>query len=199
MQSVDPADYEIIAGRFSEGSNALKDLLIFLWNHGIMTRACCAGHDDKLDKYIMLDYISNTDEIVNILFQCNQMLKSAKLNLVKKFNIFSEAKYSIGIHTKDLNAEQFFTAVKQTFMRYLTQPCHIPNTFYDFFDVFFQTKRGLKMAMLLCELPIDNVDVYKTLPSTEGAYKTVPSDEIFSISLRLDEIQKLYHFFKKNI
>ena len=29
---------------FSEGSPALRDLLLYLWNHGIKTKACCTGH-----------------------------------------------------------------------------------------------------------------------------------------------------------
>ncbi len=29
---------------FSEGSIALKDLLLYLWRHGIETKACCTGH-----------------------------------------------------------------------------------------------------------------------------------------------------------
>ena len=32
------------ASTFSEGSVALKDLLLYLWKNGIKTKACCTGH-----------------------------------------------------------------------------------------------------------------------------------------------------------
>lgn len=35
---------EAFAEVFSEGSEALKNLLLYLWNHGITTKACCTGH-----------------------------------------------------------------------------------------------------------------------------------------------------------
>lgn len=35
---------EAFAEVFSEGSPALKNLLLYLWNHGIKTKACCTGH-----------------------------------------------------------------------------------------------------------------------------------------------------------
>ena len=35
---------EEFAAVFSEGSPALRNLLLYLWNHGIKTKACCTGH-----------------------------------------------------------------------------------------------------------------------------------------------------------
>ena len=35
----------IMAEEFAEGSMALKRLLLKMWNNGIETYACCAGHD----------------------------------------------------------------------------------------------------------------------------------------------------------
>ena len=37
-------DMEGFAEVFSEGSPALRNLLLYLWNHGIKTKACCTGH-----------------------------------------------------------------------------------------------------------------------------------------------------------
>ena len=37
-------DMEEYAEVFSEGSPALRNLLLYLWNHGIKTKACCTGH-----------------------------------------------------------------------------------------------------------------------------------------------------------
>ena len=37
-------DMEGFAEVFSEDSEALKELLLYLWTHGIKTKACCTGH-----------------------------------------------------------------------------------------------------------------------------------------------------------
>ena len=37
-------DMEEYAEIFSEGSPALRNLLLYLWNQGIKTKACCTGH-----------------------------------------------------------------------------------------------------------------------------------------------------------
>ena len=48
-----PVDIEKIAEDFSEGDYKLKSILLALWKNGIMTNACCKGHDD-----VHLPYIS---------------------------------------------------------------------------------------------------------------------------------------------
>ncbi len=39
----DKSTQEQMATDFSEGSNALRDLLLFLWKNGVSTHACCRG------------------------------------------------------------------------------------------------------------------------------------------------------------
>ena len=40
------------AEEFSEGSSALKKLLLKMWDNGIETYACCAGHGERVVSYI---------------------------------------------------------------------------------------------------------------------------------------------------
>ena len=45
-------DIEKIANDFSEGDYKLQSILLALWENGIMTIACCKGHDDGRPAYI---------------------------------------------------------------------------------------------------------------------------------------------------
>ena len=45
-------DIKQIADDFSEGDHNLKSVLLLLWENGIMTDACCRGHDDGRPPYI---------------------------------------------------------------------------------------------------------------------------------------------------
>lgn len=45
-------DIEKIANDFSEGDYKLQSILLALWEKGIMTVACCKGHDDGRPAYI---------------------------------------------------------------------------------------------------------------------------------------------------
>ena len=48
--SNDKVDLEKRAIDFSEGNSSLKDVLLSLWNNGIETYACCAGHPEIKDE-----------------------------------------------------------------------------------------------------------------------------------------------------
>ena len=56
---------EKMATLFSEGNEDLKKLLLTLWNNGVQTYACCAGHDETergvSDPYIFFD-VKNLNE-----------------------------------------------------------------------------------------------------------------------------------------
>ena len=46
LSKVQVNEQEKLATEFSEGSENMKNLLLFLWDNGINTFACCGGHDE---------------------------------------------------------------------------------------------------------------------------------------------------------
>lgn len=65
---------EEFAETFSEGSQELKKLLLFLWDNGIMTKGCCAGHKKGLfpsekDHHAYVSFCLNCDSSQLIAFR----------------------------------------------------------------------------------------------------------------------------------
>ena len=88
---------EEMATLFSEGNEDLKKLLIKMWNNGIQTYACCAGHDESEIKasngpipstnpYIYFDVKTLSPEQQYKLFKA--IIKSTKnVKLIEKFSL----------------------------------------------------------------------------------------------------------------
>ncbi len=90
---------------FSEGSEALYDLLKFCYENGIETKACCKGHEGTIARpYILfsntaLNYMSNIEEVVDIL--------DADLVYIPKTNYF-DAKCSVTCFANDQESSDCF-------------------------------------------------------------------------------------------
>ena len=76
MTKLSEAEQQKYATEFSEGSNDLKELLLYMWQNGINTHASCAGHAPQkfgnsiamLKPYIMFDISSlKSKEIKDLL------------------------------------------------------------------------------------------------------------------------------------
>ena len=71
VESIPPEMWEKAAIDFSEGNEELRQLLIYCFENGIKTRACCAGHDHgdrKTNPYINFEFEeSNMNAIASII------------------------------------------------------------------------------------------------------------------------------------
>ena len=57
-------DTEKIAAIFSEGDDKLQKVLLTIWEKGIMTNACCKGHDDERHAYISFVINENSKKLI---------------------------------------------------------------------------------------------------------------------------------------
>ena len=72
---------------FSEGSDDLRKLLLYMWQNGINTHACCAGHESqKMDNGI------DQSQPPYILFDINKLRSNELKDLLSKLILLNETK-----------------------------------------------------------------------------------------------------------
>lgn len=98
---------------FSEGSKELKNLLLKMWDNGIETIACCAGHENGTGKLkILSPYISfyidnfNNENLKRIVSEIIDGCSKGVIGL--SFSIRNDRKASICVRTYDLELMKSF-------------------------------------------------------------------------------------------
>ena len=104
---------------FAEGNEQLKNILLKLWERGIDTYACCAGHGEPRWPYIFL----NIEKFLNSDFES---LIAKILTYSKKYNLcfgfsndymhgvnFERKGLSISAFQEKISSEKFFTIVHE--------------------------------------------------------------------------------------
>lgn len=100
LKDMADADKFAVAEEFSEGSTALKELMLTLWNKGVETFACCRGHykTARGKKYFVRPYISfsitilTENELTNFLksIMSSGYSKNGLLDLSYSIDTFGE-------------------------------------------------------------------------------------------------------------
>lgn len=178
VNHIPPELYEQAARDFSEGNESLKKLLLYCFENGIQTRACCAGHEDKKQSpYITFEFNEkNLQAIIKIIQRFANQSK-AWMSFTKQPNVVS----SFEIHLdKDKKDEIFNDILECLQVRKEVELDNLPpqmqaiisimqnhNIDNSYFETQYQVEEGKATYAIAAEDPCYN-DCYWDRPETRN-------------------------------
>ncbi len=95
------------AEMFSEGSQQLEDLLVFMWGKKINTFACCAGHSAKTSH-------SGNEELPYIFFDISTLKERQIERLIKLILMQTDKNIKAKFHVDTFNGERHSLSIRYT-------------------------------------------------------------------------------------
>ena len=123
--------------QFSEGSHSLEKLLNYCYNSKIVTRACCKGHSEFLQKpYILFLFTEEQKEIIeNMLSVLLGFKNLISDNTIVELSMEGEIyKVSVNFYFEDVTLREtlkeiFFNYIQQTLSSYLDKGVYEPGIY----------------------------------------------------------------------
>lgn len=103
-------EYYLASKEWAEGNYELEQLLIYCLDNNIITRACCAGHENTEDSFIQFEFNENNLESIIAIIKKFYNIPGVEMSFIKEPGIVS----SFGIRINKEHANQFFKDIRES-------------------------------------------------------------------------------------
>lgn len=161
--------------KFSEGSKNLEDLLKYCYQNKIITRACCIGHDNKINQenpYPYIAFVVSEEDKATLEHVFNQTLKQGEFSdnmfaSISKENENTLCAIYFKYNQEDLR-ENFFEIIKTSLSNYIDKDIRQTGDFDNIFDAYERLNADKNIE----ELEVNTKEI-RGIKQEEGFFKFV--------------------------